>query len=89
MIATVPGELCLDSLAITQSGLLCIGIIVTGGIVVVDPNEGFLEHIRFPDEYVTSIAFGGSEMRDAYITLPSTGRVIRTRWPEPGLKLNF
>ena len=28
-------------------------------------------------------------MRDAFVTLSETGRLIRTRWPEPGLKLNF
>jgi len=28
-------------------------------------------------------------MRDAYITLSGTGTLVKTRWPRPGLKLNF
>jgi gluconolactonase len=28
-------------------------------------------------------------MRDAYITLSSTGKLIKAHWPKPGLKLNF
>jgi gluconolactonase len=85
----VPGDLGLDSLAVTRSGKLCIGTLWTGGISVVDPVDGRVEHLPLPDELVTNIAFGGEDMRTAYITLSGTGRVIRTRWPEPGLKLNF
>jgi gluconolactonase len=88
-LATVPGDLGLDSLAVTRSGKLCIGTLWTGGISVVDPVDGRVEHLPLPDELVTNIAFGGEDMRTAYITLSGTGRVIRTRWPEPGLKLNF
>jgi gluconolactonase len=44
---------------------------------------------RFDDEYVTNIAFGGADMRDAFVTLSTTGRLIRTRWDEPGLTLTF
>ena len=28
-------------------------------------------------------------MKDAYITLSGTGQLIKCRWPEAGLKLNF
>jgi gluconolactonase len=28
-------------------------------------------------------------MRDAYITLSGTGKLVKARWPRPGLKLNF
>ena len=41
------------------------------------------------EPYVTNIAFGGEDMRDAWITLSTTGRLIKVRWDEPGLKLNF
>jgi gluconolactonase len=37
---------------------------------------------------VTNIAFGGPNLRTAYITLSSSGRLVRTQWPEAGLKLN-
>jgi gluconolactonase len=38
---------------------------------------------------VTNIAFGGADMRDAYITLSMAGKLVKTRWEEPGLKLSF
>jgi gluconolactonase len=89
LVATVTGDLGMDSLAMTAAGKLCIGTIWTGGIAIVDPLDGRVEHVPFPDELVTNIAFGGEDMRTAYITLSGTGKLIRTRWPEPGLKLNF
>jgi gluconolactonase len=89
VLATVPGELGLDSLAVSASGKLCIGTLWTGGIAVIDPVDGRVEHVVFPDELVTNIAFGGDDMRAAYITLSGSGRLVRARWPEPGLKLNF
>jgi gluconolactonase len=88
-LASIAGDLCLDSMAVAASGTLCVGTIWTGGIAVVDPVNGHSEHISFPDEFVTNIAFGGADMRAAYITLSGTGKLIRARWPEPGLKLNF
>jgi gluconolactonase len=89
VVATVPGDLGLDSLAVSASGKLCIGTLWMGGITVVDPVDGRSEHIAFPDELVTNIAFGGEDMRTAYITLSAGGKLIRTRWPEPGLRLNY
>jgi gluconolactonase len=38
---------------------------------------------------VTNICFGGADMRDAFITMSGEGKLIRMRWPKPGLKLNF
>ena len=48
-----------------------------------------VEQLRLPDTYVTNIAFGGEDMRTAFVTLSQSGRVVKMRWPEPGLKLNF
>jgi gluconolactonase len=56
---------------------------------VVDPADGGIEHIALPDELVTNIAFGGDDMRTAYITLSGSGRLVSARWPEPGLRLNY
>jgi gluconolactonase len=38
---------------------------------------------------VTNIAFGGSDMQTAYITFSASGKLVRTRWSEPVLPLNF
>ena len=45
--------------------------------------------VSLPDDHVTNIAFGGEDMRDAYITLSGSGLLVKMRWAEPGLKLNF
>ena len=49
-----------------------------------------MEKFAIGDEsYVTNIAFGGGDMRTAYITLSQSGRLAKARWNEPGLRLNF
>ena len=77
-----------DSLAVQANGDVCVATIVKGGITTFAPS-GAAMHAPFPDVIVTNICFGGADMRDAYITLSGTGKLIKVRWPEPGLKLNF
>lgn len=87
-VATLPGYQFLDSLAVEENGNICVGTLLNGGITVFTP-EGATEHIAFPDLFPTNICFGGADRRDAYITLSGTGRLIKVRWPRPGLALNF
>jgi gluconolactonase len=88
VVCQLPGYQWLDSLAVEQSGRICVGTLWNGGITVFEPS-GEYEHIPVPDPVTTNICFGGADMRDAYITLASTGRLFKTRWPRPGLKLPF
>jgi len=88
VVATMPGLQYFDSLGMTAAGNVCVATILNGGITTITP-DGQHSHIAFPDLLVTNIAFGGDDMRDAYITLSGTGNLIKCRWPEPGLKLNF
>ncbi len=88
ILAALPGFQLLDSLAIEANGNICAATLFNGGITVVTPS-GEHEHVAFPDPLVTNICFGGADMRDAYITLSATGKLIKTRWPRPGLRLNF
>ena len=37
----------------------------------------------------TNICFGGDDLKTAYITLSSTGRLVSTAWETAGLALNF
>lgn len=86
---TGQAEMCLfDSLAVQANGDVCVATIMKSGITTITP-AGVSSHVPFPDPIVTNIAFGGADMRDAYITLSATGQLIKTRWPEPGKKLNF
>ncbi len=87
-VAVQPYHCFFDSLAVQANGDVCVATILNGGITTITP-AGASTHAAFPDPLVTNIAFGGADMRDAYITLSGTGQLIKTRWPEPGLKLNF
>ncbi|WP_415110569.1 SMP-30/gluconolactonase/LRE family protein [Hyphomonas sp.] len=88
VVATMPGLQYFDSLAMTAAGNVCVATILNGGITTITP-QGDFSHTPFPDMLVTNIAFGGEDMKDAYLTLSSTGQLIKCRWPEPGLTLNF
>ncbi|MGE0739849.1 MAG: SMP-30/gluconolactonase/LRE family protein [Hyphomonadaceae bacterium] len=87
-IAVQPVHCYFDSLAVQANGDVCVATILHSGITTITP-DGRSSHTPFPDPLVTNICFGGADMRDAYITLSATGKLIKARWPEPGLKLNF
>jgi gluconolactonase len=87
VVGAAPGRAFFDSLAVQANGDVCIASIADG-ITTMSPGGAFTQ-TPLPDRMVTNIAFGGEDMRDACITLSQTGRLIRMRWPEPGLRLNF
>jgi gluconolactonase len=41
--------------------------------------DGRCRQTPLPDRMATNICFGGDDLRDAYITLSQTGRLIRMR----------
>ena len=88
VVHNLEGYQLLDSLAVEAGGKVCVATIINGGITAFDPN-GAVEHYPFPDLVCTNICFGGADMRDAWVTASSTGKLFKTRWPRPGLKLNF
>lgn len=88
-IATAPGPVGFDSLAVTAAGNICVATLYDGGISTITP-DGQVRKFDIPGErYVTNITFGGADMRDAYITLSTSGRLVKTRWDEPGLALYY
>lgn len=87
-VATAPGPVGFDSLAVTAAGNVCVATLYEGGITTVTP-EGETRRRDFDDEYTTNIAFGGPDMQDAWITLSQSGRLVKVRWDEPGLRLHF
>ncbi|MGE3142729.1 MAG: SMP-30/gluconolactonase/LRE family protein [Hyphomonadaceae bacterium] len=87
-VAVQPVHVFFDSLAVEAGGAVCVATIVKGGITTITP-EGVSTHTPLPDPMVTNICFGGEDMRDAFITLSGTGKLIKMRWPRPGLRLNF
>jgi gluconolactonase len=88
VICNLPGYQMLDSLAVEAGGKVCVATIMNGGVTAFDPS-GTTEHFPFPDLVTTNICFGGADMRDAWVTCSSTGKLFKCRWPRPGLKLNF
>jgi gluconolactonase len=87
-VATAPGPVAFDSLAVTAAGNVCVATLFEGGITTITP-AGQTAKRDFDDRYVTNIAFGGADMQDAWITLSSKGQLIKVRWDEPGLRLHF
>jgi gluconolactonase len=88
LVGTAPGDVMLDSLAVTMAGNVCVGTLMHGGITVFNA-AGETRHVALPEPYVTNICFGGPDRRTAFITLATTGKVIKCQWDEPGLALNF
>jgi ATP-binding cassette ChvD family protein len=87
-VCNLQGTVLLDSLAVEAGGKICVATLINGGITIFDP-DGSTEHVAFPDLLTTNICFGGADMRDAWVTCSSTGKLYKCRWPRPGLKLNF
>lgn len=88
VVCTLPGFQWLDSLAVEASGRICVATLWNGGITIFEP-EGSYEHIPFPDPITTNLCFGGSDLRDAWVTCSSSGGLYKCRWPRPGLRLAF
>ena len=89
VVASLPGYQLMDSLAVEADGRVCVGTLINGGISACVPDSGEVEHFPVPDIMATNICFGGEDMRDAWITASSTGRLYRARWPRPGLRLAY
>ncbi|HEU4430583.1 MAG TPA: SMP-30/gluconolactonase/LRE family protein [Myxococcota bacterium] len=88
VLGPLPGYQLLDSLAVEAGGRVCVATLVNGGITAFDPAGG-TEHFPVPDPITTNICFGGPDLRDAWITASSSGKLYKCRWPRPGLKLAF
>jgi gluconolactonase len=78
-----------DSLGMEASGNICVATIGECGISVISPAGELVEFVATDDIFTTNIAFGGADMMDAYITLSGSGRLVKTRWARPGLKLQY
>ena len=89
LLAGLPGFQLFDSLAVDGAGNVCVATLANGGITVVSADGSSVEHVPMPDPLTTNICFGGPDLTTAFITLSGTGKLVSTKWPRPGLKLNF
>ncbi|WP_417595376.1 SMP-30/gluconolactonase/LRE family protein [Parasphingorhabdus sp.] len=78
-----------DSLAMEECGNICVATIGECGISVISPEGELVEFVETPDIFTTNICFGGDDMMDAWICLSGSGKLIKTRWKRPGLKLEY
>ena len=78
-----------DSLAVDCAGNICVATLVHGGISVISPDGASVRHVPMPERWVTNICFGGADLRTAFITLSSTGRLVACEWEEAGTPLAY
>ena len=76
-----------DSLGVEANGNICVATIGECGISVVSPAGELVEFVPTDDVFTTNICWGGADMTDAYVTCSGTGRLVKGRWPRPGLAL--
>ena len=88
-LASPAGYQFYDSMTVDGEGHVCVATIIHGGITRISPDGAAIEHFATDDPLTTNICFGGDDLRTAYVTLSSTGRLVRAEWPTAGLPLNF
>ena len=98
VVMALQGRQWVDSLKVEDSGRVCIGTLLRGGITVFNPEDGSVEflpvggmkaHEEPGDPFTSNLCFGGPHMTDVWITASSSGRIYKGTWPRPGLKLAF
>ena len=88
-IAGLGGYQMFDSLAVEASGNVCVATLISGCISVIAPDGTLVEQVPTGDRMTTNVAFGGPDLKTAYITLSGKGELVAMDWPRPGLPLNF
>jgi gluconolactonase len=77
-----------DSLAVDSAGNVVVATLMEGGLTVVPPDGGAAGWLPMPDVYTTNVCFGGPDLKTAYVTLSTTGRLVAIDWPRAGAPLN-
>ncbi|MEM7568864.1 MAG: SMP-30/gluconolactonase/LRE family protein [Pseudomonadota bacterium] len=84
-----PGYDLFDSLAVEDSGNICVAALSRGGIHIITPSGEPQPFVALDAPGTTNIAFGGPDRQDAYITQGMMGTLVHMRWPRPGLALPY
>ncbi|MDM0021830.1 SMP-30/gluconolactonase/LRE family protein [Variovorax saccharolyticus] len=70
-----------DSLAIEDSGNICVATLDRGGVTVCSPEGGLVEFVPVDgDTHITNLCFAGSDMTKAYVTQSYAGRLVEIDW---------
>ena len=89
MLALMSDYHLFDSLAVDAEGNVCVATIANGGVTIHSPDGNSVKHVPMPDRITTNICFGGQDLKTAYVTLSTTGKLAAMEWENPGLALNF
>ncbi|PMQ11573.1 Gluconolactonase [Pseudomonas sp. AD21] len=89
LVIQMPGYRRLDSLAVAASGNIVVATLIEGEINTISPEGSVVDVRKMPDIMPTNICFGGEDLETAWITLSTSGRLLKMQWREPGLKLKF
>jgi len=87
LVAGLPGYQRFDSLKLEAGGNICVATLINAAINVFAPDGSWLESHAAPEFYCTNLAFGGPDLRKAYITLSGYGTLLEVDWPRSGLRL--
>ncbi|HYN31210.1 MAG TPA: SMP-30/gluconolactonase/LRE family protein [Ilumatobacteraceae bacterium] len=87
VLCGLPGHQLIDSLAVDGEGWVCVATLINGGITAISPDGSEIEFFATDDVVTTNICFGGDDLRTAYVTCSSSGRLVSFPWPRPGLRL--
>jgi gluconolactonase len=90
-VGQTPGYSLYDSLAVQANGDVCVATLLNSGISTISPKGKvkFTSLAQYEDPLVTNIAFGGKDMKTAWITASGRGLLLQMPWPKPGLRLAF
>ena len=78
-----------DGVTVDSEGHIWFTQYGAGLISRLTPDGHRVACYRVPAPNVTSLCFGGPDLRTAYVTLSSVGRLARVSWDTPGHPLNF
>ena len=68
---------------------ISVATLISGCVSVIAPDGTIVEQVPTGDRVTTNIAFGGPDLKTAYITLSGKGELVAMDWARPGLALNF
>jgi gluconolactonase len=74
-----------DSLKLQADGRVCVCCLLRPGGVGIVGLDGTTTFLGFPDPMTCNLAFGGKDLKDAWVMLSGAGQIVRTRWPSPGM----
>lgn len=84
-----------DGLAVDVQGSIWLAVAHAGEVLVFSPDGSTIRRLRFPVAMITSLCFGGDDMRDLYVVSGSdgTGRsdagtIFRLRSEAPGVPIS-